>query len=115
MYGIGDFLLYGDAKEEIINSPYKDKVKKRMLDVLEAVKKGRSLDTEKNGLDQDAITKTIPYFNKLGLSPITIPHKKSQYCDEVFFPNPLKYVTGESVELLRDTDVLQTESFNDTE
>lgn len=115
MYGIGDFLLYGDAKEEIINSPYKDKVKKRMLDVLEAVKKGRSLDTEKNGLDQDAITKTIPYFNKLGLSPITIPQKKSQYCDEVFFPNPLKYVTGESVELLRDTDVLQTESFNDTE
>ena len=59
--------------------------------------------------------KLIPYFNKLGLSPITIPQKKSQYCDEVFFPNPLKYVTGESVELLRDTDVLQTESFNDTE
>mgnify|MGYP007029266903 CR=1 FL=1 len=109
MYGTGDFMLYSDAKEEIINSRHRTSIKHQMLDVLKAVKSGHGFDPKKNGLNPNILAKIIPYFNELNLSPITLPKKKSEYCGEVIFPNPLKYITGESVELLIDTDVFQTE------
>lgn len=113
MYGFGDFLLYEDAKEKILNSNYHVKVKKRMLNILETVKKGRGLDPEKNRLALNIITKTMPYFNKLDISPITISQKKYEYCGIETFPNPLKYITGKTLSLLDDTDVLETTSYNE--
>ena len=39
MYGTGDFLLYNDAHEQIANSRYSKRVKRKMLNVLCAIKK----------------------------------------------------------------------------
>lgn len=50
MYGSGDFLLYEDAKEKILNSNYHVKVKKRMLNILETVKKDVDLILKKTDL-----------------------------------------------------------------
>ena len=106
MYGTGDFLLYNDAREQIATSRYSKGVKRKMLNVLCAVKKGHGLDPQKNHLEPDMLSAVMSYFNELNISPITLPEKKAQYCDEDVFPNPLKYVTGETVDLLADTDVL---------
>ena len=100
MYGTGDFLLYNDAREQIANSHCSKEVKRKMLNVLCEVKKGHGLDPTKNHLDPDIIAAVIFKFNELDISPITLPEKRAQYCDEDIFPNPLKYVTGETMDLL---------------
>ena len=107
MYGTGDFLLYNDAHEQIANSRYSKRVKRKMLNVLCAIKKRHGLDSQKNNLDPDMLSAVMPYFNELDISPITLSEKKAKYCSEEVFPNPLKYVQGETIDLLMDTDVLQ--------
>lgn len=112
MYGAGDFLLYSDAREQIANSRYSKGVKRKMLNVLCAVKKRHGLDSQKNHLDPDILSGAMPYFNELDISPITLSEKKAKYCSEEVFPNPLKYIQGETMDLLADTDVLQVDQLD---
>ena len=112
IYGTGDFLLYNDAHEQIANSRYSKGVKRKMLNVLCAVKKRHGLDSQKNHLDPDILSGAMPYFNELDISPITLSEKKAKYCSEEVFPNPLKYIQGETMDLLADTDVLQVDQLD---
>ncbi len=75
-------------------------------------KKRHGLDSQKNNLDPDMLSAVMPYFNELDISPITLSEKKAKYCSEEVFPNPLKYVQGETIDLLMDTDVLQVDQLD---
>ncbi len=97
MYGAGDFYCYSEAQKIIKDSDYTKKVKDKMLDILFTVKTTRSLDSEKNGLDPDYLSKNMKYFNDLLLSPITIPKK----CIHNFCPNPIRYIIGYTNDYLK--------------
>ena len=106
MYGTGDFYLYNDARDMINQSDYRKKIKKELLEILEIVNsKKRGLNPAINGFDYDYLKSHMRYFNELDLCPITISQKSYKRCGEDFFPNPLKYITGESTELLLDSDI----------
>lgn len=106
MYGTGDFYMYDDAKDIVLNSSYTQKLKKELLEILEVVNsKKRGLDPDTNGFDYDYLKSRMRYFNELDLSPITISKKSYKHCGEDFFPNPLKYVTGDSTKLLLESDL----------
>lgn len=96
MYGSGDFYRYSKARSIILESDYTQKVKEKLIDILDTVNKKRSLDTQKNGLDPDYLKKYLKYFNRLALSPITLPEKSINE----FYPNPMRYI-------IRNTDVYQ--------
>ena len=106
MYGTGDFYLYEDARDIINQSDYRKKIKKELLEILEVVNtKKRGLDPAANGFEYDYLKSHMRYFNELDLCPITISQKSYKRCGEDFFPNPLKYITGDSNELLLDSDI----------
>ena len=44
----------------------------------------------------------LPYFNRIGLSPITIPEKSLHD----FYPNPYKYMAGLSDTYLKSSDIM---------
>lgn len=106
MYGTGDFYLYEDAKDIINQSGYGKKIKKELLEILKVVNtKKRGLDTAANGFEYNYLKSHMRYFNELDLCPITISKKSYKRCGEDFFPNPLKYITGDNNELLLDSDI----------
>ena len=106
MYGTGDFYLYEDAKDIINQSDYGKKIKKELLEILKVVNtKKRGLDTATNGFEYNYLKSHMRYFNELDLCPITISKKSYKRCGEDFFPNPLKYITGDSNELLLNSDI----------
>lgn len=75
-------------------------------------KKDMDLIHKKINLDPDILSGAMPYFNELDISPITLSEKKAKYCSEEVFPNPLKYIQGETMDLLADTDVLQVDQLD---
>lgn len=82
------------------------KVKKELLEILKVVNAPKSgLDISKNGFDYIYLKSHMRYFNELDLSPITISQKSFKRCGENFFPNPRKYISGETAELLRTSDI----------
>lgn len=106
MYGTGDFWLYDDARDIIKESDYKPRIKKELLEILKVVNAPKSgLDISKNGFDYTYLKNHMRYFNELDLSPITISQKSFKRCGENFFPNPRKYISGETAELLRTSDI----------
>ena len=106
MYGTGDFWLYDDARDIIKESDYKPRIKKELLEILKVVNAPKSgLDISKNGFDYIYLKSHMRYFNELDLSPITISQKSFKRCGENFFPNPRKYISGETAELLRTSDI----------
>lgn len=100
MYGLGDFYTMADAKDIVFKSAYGNKIKDNLIKILDIVKKSRSLNPEKNGLDKDFLERYMKYFNELELSPITIPMR---YINE-YYPNPIKYITGKADDCLRTHD-----------
>lgn len=106
MYGTGDFYMYDDARDIILNSDNTSKTKDELLEILKVVNsKKRGLDPATNGFDADYLRSHMSYFNELNLSPITISKKSYKHCGEDFFPNPLKYIFGDSTELLLASDI----------
>lgn len=106
MYGTGDFWLYDDARDIIKESDYKPHIKKELLEILKVVNAPKcGLDISKNGFDYTYLKNHMRYFNELDLSPITISQKSFKRCGENFFPNPIKYISGETTELLRTSDI----------
>lgn len=63
------------------------------------------MQISKNGFDYTYLKNHMRYFNELDLSPITISQKSFKRCGENFFPNPRKYISGETAELLRTSDI----------
>lgn len=101
MYGSGDFYSYSEAKNIIKHSPFSKKAKEQLLYILKEVKKYRSLDPDKNGLNPQKLRRYIKeYFNVLGLSPITIPKRYSFD----YYPNPLQYIFKNNTYYLKSND-----------
>jgi hypothetical protein len=99
MYGKGDFCKKKYALELIRNSGFGKKVQSNMIKIIEKVSKARSLDPDLNGIPRKKLSRYInQYFNKINLSPIVIPKD----WEEKYYPNPAKYILGESTYLLRD-------------
>lgn len=99
MYGSGDFYRYSKSRSIILESDYSQKVKEKLIDILDIVSRKRSLNPQKNGLDPDYLKKYMRCFNKLTLSPITLPEKSINE----FYPNPGKYILGLSNNHLKPT------------
>lgn len=97
MYGIGDFYKYKDAIAKIEESPFSMKVKINMRLLLDITKKSRNLTEAEIVYGKEYVNKTMRYFNKLNLSPITIPTRSIHD----YYPNPIKYIMEESTEYLR--------------
>lgn len=92
MYGFGDFYSMKKAKQIIKEASYHSATVDNLLYILEIVKKSKTLDPNRNGLDPEYLKKYLIYFNELNLSPITVP---ARYINDSY-PNPIKYITGES-------------------
>lgn len=97
MYGTGDFYRYQNAIAIIEDSPYSLKVKDNMRWVLNITKRSRNLIKAETLYGKEFVNKTMRYFNNLNLSPITIPTRSIHN----YYPNPIKYIMGESAEYLR--------------
>ena len=76
-----------------------------MLDFLWIVKQCKCLTYEKlhkcdSNITKDVFKRYMNYFNEINLSPITLPNKSPVS----FFPNPIKYLEGQSFQFLKKTD-----------
>lgn len=100
MYGSGDFYSMKKAKQIIKDSRYHIETINNLLYILEVVKKSKTLDSNKNGLNPEYLKKYLKYFNELNLSPITVP---ARYINDSY-PNPIKYITGNSHDHLSACD-----------
>ena len=104
IYGTGDFLQYEAAKYQI-QTRKSGKVQQNMLDFLWIVKQCKCLTYEKlhkcdSNITKDVFKRYMNYFNEINLSPITLPNKSPVS----FFPNPIKYLEGQSFQFLKKTD-----------
>lgn len=88
-YGTGKFYTLDKARELVLNSQYKNKTKESLLFILETVAKEKSLQEVKKYFSSTRdFSKLIDKFNRLGVSPITIPRRNAIKC----FENPLFYI-----------------------
>ena len=104
IYGTGDFLHYKEATYQI-QKKKSGKVQQNMLHFLQIVKQCKCLTYEKlhkcdPNITKDVFKRYLNYFNEINISPITLPNKSPVS----IFPNPIKYLEGQSFYCLRKTD-----------
>ena len=106
MYGTGDFWLYDDARDIIKESDYKPRIKKELLEILKVVNAPKSgLDIYKKWFWLHIPEKPYALFQWAWFIANHNITKSFKRCGENFFPNPRKYISGETAELLRTSDI----------